>query len=212
MAEKSPVFEKIYQDYLDQVAGLDLSGKDELLGIRRTEEGVWIPFFNRHFCVTDSGITDPSGWQPIHAVSVVLCRYLILCPQKLPESGTEWVSYRNFKDAAPFAAAFARNTEGAIAENFSGRRAELAAAARKLGGAPIDADLSYDLTLQVYGLPRVPVFLLFNDADAEFAAECSVLFERRAERFLDMECLAIVGWLLADYLAQAAGIGKETLI
>ena len=212
MAEKSPVFEKIYRDYLDQVAGLDLSDRERILGIRRAPEGIWIPFFNRQFCVTDTGITDASGRQPIHAVSVVLCRYLILCPDRFPESGTEWVSYRNFKDAAPFAAAFANNTEAAIAENFAGRLTELAAACRKLGGTPLDTDLAYDLTMQFYGLPRVPVFLLFNDADAEFGAECSVLFEKRAEQFLDMECLAIVGWLLADYLAQAAGLGDETLI
>lgn len=212
MAEKSPVFEKIYRDYLDQVAGLDLSDRESLLGIRRAPEGVWIPFFNRDFCVTDTAITDASGRQPIHAVSVVLCRYLILCPQKLPENGSEWVSYRNFRDAAPFAAAFAKNTEVAIAENFSGRLTEIESACRKLKGEPIETDLSYDLVMRFLGLPRVPVFLLFNDADAEFGAECSVLFEKRAEQFLDMECLAIVGWLLADYLAQAAGLGDETLI
>lgn len=212
MAEKSQVFEKIYRNYLDQVAGLDLSGKDELLGVRRTEEGVWIPFFNRQFCVTRTGITDEWGRQPIHAVSVVLCRYLLLCPPTLPANGSEWVSYRNFKDAAPFAAAFAKNTEAAIAENFTGRLAELEAACRQLNGEHIQTDLSYDLVMQSYGLPRVPLFLLFNDADAEFAAECSVLFEKRAEQFLDMECLAILGWLLTDYLSQAAGIGKETLI
>ena len=212
MAKKSPVFEKIYRDYLDQVAALDLSGKEELLGIRRSEEGIWVPFFNRQFCVASTGISDSSGRQPIHAVSVVLCRYLILCPDRYPESGTEWVSYRGFKDAAPFAEAFAKNTEAAIAENFAGRLTEFKAAGRELGGAPIETDLSYDLTMRFDGLPRVPVFLLSNDADEEFGAECSVLFEKRAEAFLDMECLAIVGWLLSDYLAQAAGIGDKTLI
>jgi hypothetical protein len=35
--------------------------------------------------------------------------------------------------------------------------------------------------------------LLFNDKDDEFPAQCSVLFERRAQKFLDMECLAMVG-------------------
>lgn len=212
MTEKAPVFERIYHDYLAQVAALDLSGKDEILGIRRSAEGIWIPFFNQEFCVSESGVMNPQGRQPIHAVSVVLCRYLILCPETLPTDETEWVSYRNFKDAAPFAAAFAKNTEAAIAKNFTGQLAALEAASRQLGGVHTDAGLSYDLTMQVYGLPRVPVFLLFNDADAEFGAECSVLFEKRAERFLDMECLAILGWLLSDYLALAAGRGDETLI
>lgn len=46
--------------------------------------------------------------------------------------------------------------------------------------------------------------MLFNDGDDEFSARCLVLFERRAEKYLDMERLAIVGWLLADYLHKAA--------
>jgi hypothetical protein len=38
--------------------------------------------------------------------------------------------------------------------------------------------------------------MLYNDTDDEFAAKCSVLFERRAEAYLDAECLAMVGRLL----------------
>lgn len=37
----------------------------------------------------------------------------------------------------------------------------------------------------------------------EFAAHCMVLFERRAENYLDMECLAMVGMLLFEYLKPA---------
>jgi len=36
LAEKSPVLEKTYRDYLKRVAALDLSGKQDMLGIRRT--------------------------------------------------------------------------------------------------------------------------------------------------------------------------------
>ena len=45
--------------------------------------------------------------------------------------------------------------------------------------------------------------MLFNDADEEFPAQSAVLFERRAEKYLDMECLAMVGMLLFEYLKQA---------
>ena len=45
MASKAPVFEKIYQDYLARVADLDLTEKQDLLGIRVDEQAVFIPFF-----------------------------------------------------------------------------------------------------------------------------------------------------------------------
>ena len=58
--------------------------------------------------------------------------------------------------------------------------------------------------MQFKALPKIPVLLLFNDADNEFAAQCMVLFERRAENYLDMECLAMVGMVLFEYLKPPA--------
>jgi len=58
--------------------------------------------------------------------------------------------------------------------------------------------------VQFPALPKIPVLMLFNDADEEFPARCRVLFERRAENYLDMECLAMVGMLLFEYLKPAA--------
>jgi hypothetical protein len=46
---------------------------------------------------------------------------------------------------------------------------------------------------------------LFNDKDDEFPAQCSVLFEKRAENYLDMECLAMLGMLFCEYLKSGAG-------
>jgi hypothetical protein len=48
------------------------------------------------------------------------------------------------------------------------------------------------------------MLLLFNDKDDEFPAQCSVLFEKRAEKFLDMECLAMVGMHFFEYLKAGA--------
>jgi hypothetical protein len=65
-----------------------------------------------------------------------------------------------------------------------------------LGGYPPDFEIAYDLFMQFDALPRVPVILLFNDADEEFPAQSSLLFERRAEKYLDPECLAMAGRIL----------------
>jgi hypothetical protein len=92
--------------------------------------------------------------------------------------------------------------EGAIAREFSGRPADLRQTAETLGGRPPSIAYRYDISLVILALPKVPLLLLFNDADDEFPAACSVLFERRAERYLDMECLAMVGMLFADYLLK----------
>ena len=41
--------------------------------------------------------------------------------------------------------------------------------------------------MEVSALPRVPLLLLFNDADAEFPAGSAVLFRKGADTYLDAE-------------------------
>ena len=53
-------------------------------------------------------------------------------------------------------------------------------AGRKISGHLPAAKFSYDLCMQFNALPKIPVLMLFNDADEEFAAQCALLFERRA--------------------------------
>ena len=115
------------------------------------------------------------------------------------------MSYKDFKDAAPLARAFYNTVTHPIAETFSGQLPKLEAAGRKIDGYPPRDQYSYDLTIQFDALPKVSVLLLFNDKDAEFPAQCSVLFEKRADKFLDMECLAMVGMLFFEYLKAGAG-------
>jgi hypothetical protein len=163
-----------------------------------------IPLFGRTYRLSAQGITGPDGRRPMHAVNVVLCKYVLLCPAS-PAGRSEWVSYRDFRDAAPFAGSFANNVERALARNYAGRSGDLRAACMELGGWEPDEDLSYEVVRRFRALPKADMLLLFNDADEEFPAECSVLFDRKAADYLDMECLAIIGWLLSDWLHQATG-------
>jgi len=71
-----------------------------------------------------------------------------------------------------------------------------------LGFGP-NIDVNYDFAMQFDPLPRIPVLLLFNDVYEEFSAQCSVLFERRAEKYLDSECIAMLGWQLFNHLRKA---------
>jgi len=45
--------------------------------------------------------------------------------------------------------------------------------------------------------------MFYNDQDEEFPANCSLLFEKRARHYLDMECLAMIGMVLAEWLARS---------
>jgi hypothetical protein len=202
------VFDKTLRHYLDEIGSINASEKSAALGIEIDEGDFIIGLFNRKYRVTKSSVTDLQGRDVSHAIRVILCKYLLLYSGQLPNQ-TDWVTYKDFQDAAPFVGAFSKYTEKTLAQNFSGRLSSLENASKVLGGKPLSMDLAYDLIIVFQALPKVPVLLLFNDADDEFDAKASVLFERCAADFLDVECLAMVGWILSDALAALGG-GKQS--
>lgn len=197
MTEIAPVFARIIEDYLDQVR--DIAEKEETaasLGISTTAKGYTIPFFYRDFAIATDGITASDGSQPHHAVSVILCKYLLLCPS-VPSSDHSLVTFKDFRDAAPYVGGFRTNAEQVISGSFTNGLSALEQRCVQLGGTRFVTEVSCQLAYRFQALPKVPVFLLFNDADEEFPAQAIVLFQRNAASYLDMECLAMVGSLLA---------------
>lgn len=203
MAVTSPAFKETYAYYLAQIANIDMAPRAAILGIRVEKDEAVIPFLGRSYRVSSRGIKDSAGEQPFLGIGVILSKYILLCPDR-PSLDKEWVSYKDFKDAAPLSGSFATNTEHAIAEHFAGRLDDLASACKRLGGLDPGLDLPYQLEMKLYPLPKVAVLILFDDADDEFPSQCKVLFERRAEQYLDPECMAILGMVLFDSLKKAA--------
>ena len=203
MTEKSDIFDKTYDHYIKKIAELDFGAIAVTLGVKTDGDSVTVPFFNTPYQVTRNGVLTPDGSPAAFGVGVVLSNYLIQCPDVIPRDD-EWYSYKDFKDAAPLVGTFANTVERPIVETFSGRLSELEKAARILGGIEPTITFPYDLNMLIQALPRIPMLLLFNDADDEFPADCKILFEKRTESYLDMECVAIIGMLLAEFLKRCS--------
>lgn len=124
----------------------------------------------------------------------------------LAEKPTEadGVTYKDFEDAAPFVGGFLNNVEKPIIRMFSGRLDDLRKACVDLSGRPVELGISTDFAMKLDALPMVRVLVVFNDQHEDFPAHCSLLFERRAEKYPDMECLGITGWALTEWLKSNA--------
>ncbi|WP_300457074.1 DUF3786 domain-containing protein [Desulfobacula sp.] len=198
--KQAPIFDEIYEQYLADVSAIDLNLVSNRLGITVDGNKTIIPFYGIPHRVSSTGVMDAQGKRPIHGISVILCKYLLLCPKQEPPTTSEWVKYHSFQDAAPFAGGFRNTAELPISKTFSGKLEDLKGACLALGGQPGDAPFSCDLAIKFSALPKVKLLLLFNDQDEEFPADCSILFEKHADAYLDMECLAMLGMVLAVWL------------
>ena len=203
------IFHDTYQMYLKQLRELDLASVSKRMGVQLQDGAVPVHLFGGEHHVSGRGIAFPEEKEGLmHAEIVVLCKYVILYPEEDPE-GDVWVTFKDFKNAAPFVGGFSTNAEQPISKTFSGRLDQLSEACSKIGGREPITELSYDLIRTFPALPQVPLMLLFNDADEEFPAEAAILFEQRAHKFLDTECLAILGWLLSNLLHKTVGLTSQ---
>ena len=200
MTARAPVFDSILSDYLARIARLDRNpNRCTALGIAWEEGRYRIPFFNREYTLTADAITDDAGNIPHHAISVILCQYLLLYRDAVLADDS-LVTYKDFRDAGPYVGGFKNTTETPIARHFANDVQGLEHNSRRLGGQPFDTDVACQLAVQLTALPRVPVFLLFHDADEDFPAQTTILFRKDAAAYLDMECIAMIGSCLAAWL------------
>lgn len=206
MQSKNPIFEKNYHAYLKDLSGLDLTDRAEILDItvEKLSNTALIPYFGKKYCVSTEGVVGTSGQRPGYEVCVVLLKYLLMCPRQLPTED-DWVNYRELKDSGPLAAYFSNNTLGALTKIYEERKNVLESVALFIGGVQPQQDYPYDVAVEFRVLPRIPILLLFNDKDEEFGAQTAILFEKRADRFLDAECLAMLAGYLPKWLKKAEG-------
>ncbi len=202
MPDKAAVFEETYRHYLTRIADLDLTVRAAMLGADSDGDDLIIRLYGTPYRLSRRGVFRPSGEPVNYAVCVVLCCYVLQCPDSTPRTG-DWVTYREFKDAGPLVGYFTANTNKVIETAFAGNLPGLEKASRGLHGRPFDDGAGHDLSMIFDFLPRIPVLLRFNDRDDEFPAQCSILFRSSAEAYLDMECTAIGGTFLAGHLTAS---------
>jgi len=202
MMSTETVFEQTYKNYLKKIQKVPFEPAAQKLGVIFEENILKIQLFRKEYRVSAEGIIDSAGKRPTYDICVILSKYILLCPDTQPEN-KDWVTFKDFKDSRPLINYFTHDVEQAISSHFSGKIRDLKKAGNILGGYPPALDVQYDVALQFDALPLIPVVILFNDMDEEFSATCSVLFERRAEKYLDAECLAMLGWHMFSCLKTA---------
>jgi len=203
MNHASEIFETNYNNYCRQIAGVNFSLIKNTLGIEGDEDRLVIPFLNRDYRISKNGITDASGDRPDYITCVILAKYVLLCPDHIHQNA-EWVSFKDFRKTSHFTNLnfFRSDVEQAIVKGFSGRIEALSRAGKELNGMDHPLTDAYDLSIQFNALPRISLLMLFNDKDDEFPAQCSILFQKQAEFYLDPESLLMTGAVLARNLKK----------
>lgn len=126
-----------------------------------------------------------------------------------PPAG-RWQSFQEFPNTVSKVQSMRSHVEAPLAKRFAGAVPELERRAREIGGVPAGADApSADLAVRLQPLPRVPVLLLFWDADPEEGTDgqARLLFDETAPGHLDIESIMFLSEQIASRLAGGAAEG-----
>jgi hypothetical protein len=140
---------------------------------------------------------------PAH-VRALLVYYLARSDSSHPTG--EWTSFADLPDGRFYAAAFQGYTGDALVRRLADKAEAIPAAIASLGGRPLAASelaTNADSAWLVPALPRVPVALVWWDADDEFPARAELLFDSSARNHLPIDGCAVIGsWLTAMLAAE----------
>ncbi len=194
-------FNKKVHSIMEQISDIDITSKLDILGLQKKDSVSVFSFFDELFEFNGESFVDPTGNKISLAVQTVLLTYILRCPEKKTDIPGKLVSFREFSDAGPLFSRFCENTGKIIETTFTGKLDSLRAQCSKLGGIEIDSN-SYDLSFRFRALPKVPVFLNFNDKDDMLPANAGFLYYENANEYLDLESLMITCTYLTGCLIR----------
>jgi Domain of unknown function (DUF3786) len=159
-----------------------------------------VPFFGEEHVVTFPAgrVARPGGAEAAGRDTLIILHYLIGA-DGMPVK-EEWVAYRDLPGARYHEPAFVAEVERPLSQGLAGRFDDLRRWARDRATAK---DVPGDIAVAWYALPRVPLLLIFNEADEEFAAGARMLFDISAPDYLPTEDLSVLAEIATQHLLSA---------
>ena len=120
--------------------------------------------------------------------AILLYNYIAAQGQE-PVAG-RWIAYNSLPNSVSKAKTLAR-LEQKLADHFAGQAARLKERVDELGGEMVAVGEDADVQAVFWPLPKVPLLLLFWDAEAEegFAPQAHWLFDASVTHYLDLEAM-----------------------
>ncbi|MFZ5562961.1 MAG: DUF3786 domain-containing protein [Thermodesulfobacteriota bacterium] len=163
-----------------------------------------LPYFSDTVIILPDRIIRPTGEELNMWEQVFIYNHLAQNGSALPSG--EWKGFTEFPNTVSKIKSMKDHVEAPLVEAFRGRVADLKARAENLGGRDVTAETgSADAAILFTPLPRVPVMLMFWDAeDADgFDAETRLMFDRTITDHLDIESIVFLSERLRQLLCEA---------
>jgi hypothetical protein len=188
------VYEQALATLQPRVRALDFKKVASLFGaILIAPDALEVKFLNEIYVVTKEKTVDAAGKEPRPWISILIANHL--CMPDPPALSGEWITFGSVPASHAKDKAWAGHVEDVIAGHFSGKVDALKAACRQFGGNEATIQGNHDAAFEFRFFPHYPALVLFYDAvpDENFPAQCRLLLDKTAPRYLDIESIVVLG-------------------
>jgi hypothetical protein len=203
-------YDAVIRSYLEELSKLP-PGPLEGLGASKVGERHQVRMFGEVVTVGPEGVSWRGEGSAPSPVAIVVLKYLLFRANRDHGHQMEWVTFKDLKDSSPFVGAFKKNVEERIEEVFGGSCGLLIKSSESLGGKRLFMS-GYEIAYEFEALGHIRIRLYFNDGDELFKPKAVLLFQETILKYLDIECIAALGWIFADMLIEKAGYNSSFLV
>ena len=189
----------------ERAASMELADLPERIGGTLTdvdgEPVLVLPYFNEVIHIRPSSIRRADGSDLGRWEQVFIFNHMAQGGSRPPTG--RWKALQEIPNTVSKIKTMRAHVEAPLRERFAGCLDELAAAASRIGGKDVTAETqSADLAYCFQPLPRVPVMLLFWDADPDggFDAEAKLAFDETITKHMDIESIMFLSERIAALL------------
>jgi hypothetical protein len=196
--------ESIFRELITKLSGCDFQEAADRLGLEYVDGGIQVCFLKREYRITLDGVETLDG-QPVNVNNrSVLLYYLLSKGQGDPEN-----SYVLFESIARMISGLNAQTRlmNTPLERYLGNDyVKFSEAAVKLGGIEEEPNGGKRLW-RFEVLPKIPLKIIFYEADDEFPVDIQMMLDKTALQFLEFECLAFMVGCFVRALIKTAEYG-----
>jgi hypothetical protein len=182
-------YDSIYLDLITKLSECDFQESADRLGLEYVDGGVQVCFLKREYRITLDGV-EPLDGQPVNVNNrSVLLYYLLSKGQGDPENS--FIPFESIPKLISGLDVQSRLMNTPLERYFGNDYGKFSVAAAKLGGIEEESQVGKHLW-RFDVLPRIPLKVVFYEADDEFPVSIQIMLDTTALKFLEFECLAFM--------------------
>jgi hypothetical protein len=197
-------YDSIYLRLITKLSECHFQENAERLGLKYVDGAVQVSFLKTEYRITLDGV-EPLDGQPVNVNNrSVLLYYILSKGQGDPENS--YIPFESIPRMISGLPVQSRLMNTPLERYFGNDYVKFSEAAVKLGGIEEEPQVGKHLW-RFEVLPKIPLQIVFYEADDEFPVEIQIMLDKTALQFLEFECLAFLVGCFIRALIKTAKYG-----